>query len=167
MEPPIPMIFHVKDWLPLIVSVFALLVSAIFGWTAQSDRRSAARLAREKDLHVWAREIGEIYTSLLLSNADEAKRALARLSILIDFGRLVFPNERAERALREYSAGRRSSVLDPLVETYRRCLNEASPNHAKISEDWREFTDQLNSRTTAFAIDTSPEAQGRQQYRNP
>jgi hypothetical protein len=65
----------------------------------------------------------------------------------------------------EYPEGRRSSVLDPLVETYNRCAKE-DWNVLKLGNDWREFTDQLSRRTTAFAIDTSPEAEGRKQYRN-
>ncbi len=153
-------------WIPLVVSFTALAVSVFFGWNAQSDRRSAARLAREKDLHSWVAEVGQVYTSLLAGDVSEKGRSLARLSILVDYGRLLFPNERTQRALQEYSKGRRSSILDPLVETYARCKNQKTFDEAKLSEDFREFSDKLGNLTTAFAINTSPEAARKPQYRN-
>ena len=155
----------ILKWLPIAVSLLALAVTATFSWTNQVDRRAAARLAREKDLHVWAKDIGELYVLFRIGDGVERKKALAKLTVQIDYGRLFFPNERTDRAIMEYPEGRRSSVLDPLVETYNRCAKE-DWNVLKLGNDWREFTDQLSRRTTAFAIDTSPEAEGRKQYRN-
>lgn len=162
-----------RIWLPIVISGVALAVTAVLGWTTQTDRRAAAQLAKEaaqlakeKDLHTWAKDIGNIYVSLLVGDVSEKKKSLGRLSVMVDYGRLLFPNERSERALREYSKGRRSSVLDPLVETCKRS-SHGDWSEAKLSKDWREFTDQLSNRTTAFAIDTSPEAEGTPQYRNP
>lgn len=158
-----------KEWLPLTVSAGALLVSAIFGWTSQSDRRSAARLSREKDLHTWSRDVGDIYEALLAGDEPAKARAVARLSVLIDYGRLMFPNDLSQVS-HAFPKGLRSSVLDPLVATKNRCqvnIPTDARDQEKLLEDWREFTDQLSSRTTAFAISTSPEAQGKPQYRNP
>lgn len=161
-----PLLDAIQKWLPLAISFLALAVTATFSWMSQADRRQAARLAREKDLHSWARDIGEIFVSLRAGNEDDRKRAAIRLSVLIDYGRLFFPNERSARAIKEHHKGRRSSVLDPLVEAFERCSLE-NWDEVKLAEDWREFTDQLNIRSTAFAVDTSPEAEGRKQYRNP
>jgi acylphosphatase len=156
----------VLKWLPIAVSLLALTVTATFSWTSQVDRRTAARLAREKDLHGWARDIGDVYVVLRTGDDAERRKAVARLSVQIDFGRLFFPNERTAREVTANQKGRRSSVLDPLVETRERCLGGNWDEH-KLMADWRQFTNQLSSRTTAFAIDTSPEAEGIQQYRNP
>jgi hypothetical protein len=156
----------IVKWLPIAISLLALFVTVTFSWTNQIDRRNAARLAREKDLHTWAKDIGEIYVLLRIGDEDERKKSVAKLAVQIDYGRLLFPNERTDRAIAEYPKGRRSSVLDPLVETQNRCV-QADWTLSKLERDWREFTDQLSLRTTAFAIDTSPEAEGREQYRNP
>lgn len=156
----------VRDWLPIAVSVLALGVTATFSWTNQLDRRLASRLAREKDLHNWVQSLSDLYVTLGTGDQAERKKVCLQLSLSIDYGRLFFPNERNVRALAQYSKGRRSSVLDPLVETHRRCAS-GDWDSEKLSRDWREFTDQLSSRTTAFAVDTSPEAEGRKQYRNP
>ena len=154
-----------QEPLAITVSILALIVAAGFNWTAQIDRRSAARLSREKDLHEWATRIANIYVDLL--SDDTAKRNIARsgLTIFIAYGRLLFPNEQSDNASRRNSKGRRSSVLDPLVETSHRCQQD-DWDTAKILADWRQFTDELTLRTTAFAIDTSPEAAGKVQYRN-
>ncbi|MFN7270043.1 MAG: hypothetical protein ACK5UA_13845 [Cereibacter sp.] len=159
------MLEPILKWLPIAISFIALFVTATFSWTSHIDRRTAARLAREKDLHVWAKDIGELYVLLRIGDDTERRKALAKLTVQIDYGRLLFPNERTDRAIMEYPEGRRSSVLDPLVETYNGCAKE-NWNLLKLGKDWREFTDQLSRRSTAFAIDTSPEAEGRKQYRN-
>jgi hypothetical protein len=156
----------VRDWSPIVISVVALAVTATFSWTGHADRRVASRLARERDLHSWVQALAELYVSLGTGDTTERKKACAKLALNIDYGRLMFPNERSSRALAEYPKGRRSSVLDPLVETQNRC-SRGDWDAEKLGKDWREFTDQLSSRTTAFAVDTSPEAEGRKQYRNP
>lgn len=124
------MLFHLKEWLPLAVSFCAFLISAMFGWASQSDRRNAARLSRERDLHAWTRDVGNVYEALLASDAAEKTRATYRLSVLIDYGRLMFPNDRTQLA-NEYPNGLRSSVLDPLVETRNRYLRNLIPSCAE------------------------------------
>ena len=152
-------------WSPIVVSITALIVSLFFSWTNQVDRKLSARLAREKDLHNWAGEIGKVYVALRVGDEDERLKASALLSVLLDYGRMMFPNDMSLRLDTKYPKGLRSSVLDPLVETLKRCeKNDWTPS--KLREDWREFTDQLRLRSTAFAVDTSPEAKGLIQYRN-
>ena len=156
-----------KDMLTVMPSVVAVVLTAIFGFVSYCQSKTQARLAREKDLHAWALQLGGIYSSLHTDEEPERKKSLANLSVLIDYGRLLFPNETSPRALSEHPKGKRSSVLDPLVETYTRCTTDKVVDPMKLQTDWREFTDQLGRKTTAFAIATSPEAEGRKQYKNP
>lgn len=152
--------------LPIMVSALALIVSGWFSMLAASDRKRAGldrketiRLGRERDVMAWINEVRGRYVSLLIGagSDDRAVREnLAHLSALIDQGRLHFPND---------SNGLRSRVLDPLVELVRR-FSKGNFDEKKAMQDWREFTDQIAKHTSAFAIDTSPEAQGQPQYRN-
>ena len=162
----VAMLDFLKSWLPMVIAALALIISGYFNWSGMTQSRTGARHAREKDLHDWARKVGDVYVALRTSEDKERREAVARLSILVDYGRLFFPNERTARALQEHEKGRRSSVLDPLVETCVRCSSGQVIAENKVAQDWREFTDQLGYRTTAFAIDTSPEAEGHKQYRN-
>ena len=166
MESNLQVLDFVRDWLPIAVSVLALAITATFSWTNHADRRVASRLAREKDLHTWVQNIADLYVSLGTGDTSERSKTCAKLALHIDYGRLMFPNERTSRELAENSKGRRSSVLDPLVETQNRCAKE-DWDAKKLGRDWREFTEQLSRRTMAFAVNTSPEAEGRKQYRNP
>ncbi len=61
----------ILKWLPIAVSLLALAVTATFSWTNQVDRRAAARLAREKDLHVWAKDIGELYVLFRIGDGEK------------------------------------------------------------------------------------------------
>jgi hypothetical protein len=158
---------EIKAWLPLAVSLAALIVSIIFGLATWRDSRASSRLAREKDILDWVRTIEAVYLILLSQNHDKKQEALALLSLRIDFGRLFFPNERNLRFLKAHPKGLRSSILNPLVETFRRGPISSDRDHEKIREDWRQFCDEISRQTTAFAFDTSPEAEGREKYKNP
>lgn len=156
---------------PFIIALLALAVSLVFNLlghldkrNAAADRKQAAKLAREKELQVWARDIAAAYSEL--QNVSTRTSALTRLSVLVDYGRMFFPNDTNQQALALYERGLRSSVLDPLVETCVRCRKE-DWSEIKLAHDWREFTDRLSEVTTAFAIGTAPETNGKQQYRNP
>ena len=152
--------------LPIAISLAAVMISAGFGYLSFVDRREAARLGREADLHAWVQQMAGIYAAIRMQTDAERAAALVRLSLQIDYGRLLFPNETSDEAMRWNPSGRRSSILDPLVETHRR-VRDGDRTDDKIAQDWREFVDQLRERTTAFQINTSPEASGRPQYRNP
>ncbi|HKL68356.1 hypothetical protein [Salibaculum sp.] len=155
-----------QQWVPLVTSTAAVIISAAFGLVTILDRRRSFQISREADLHLWVQKLAEIYCDLR-SGDDLTKRTAAiELSTQIDYGRLIFPNETTKRAKAEYAKGLRSSVLDPLVETVIRA-NLDDWNATKIATDWREFTDQITARTTAFQVNTSPEASGNEQYRNP
>jgi hypothetical protein len=155
-----------QQWVPLLTSTVAVTISAAFGLVTILDRRRASQLSREADLHVWVKTVGDVYCRMRSKDQEIREAAAVELSTQIDYGRLIFPNETTRRAIKECSKGRRSSVLDPLVESYSR-VNLGDWNETKIAEDWREFTDQITARTTAFQVNTSPEASGTEQYRNP
>lgn len=156
------------DWTaitPLFFSGVAVTASALFGYLSLTDRRTAAQLNREKDLHEWVQKVGAIVAEIRSEKGDARTRAVTKLSIEIDYGRLLFPNEETEEAKKWHPAGRRSAILDRLVETCARATKNDWDDR-KIAQDWREFVNQLRSRTTAFKINTSPEASGAKKYRN-
>jgi hypothetical protein len=157
---------EIKAWLPLAISLAALIVSIISGLATWLDHRASSRLAREKDILDWVRTIEELYSRLLSQDHNNRKEALNVLSLRIDFGRLFFPNERNWRSLQVNPRGFRSSVLNPLVETLNRVSNSSDLNQLEIKKDWLRFCEEISRQTTAFAFDTSPEAEGRDQYRN-
>jgi hypothetical protein len=152
------------QWVPLLTSTAAVVISAVFGLVTILDRRRASQLARESDLHAWVRAVADVYCRMRSKDAKVRDAAAVELSTQIDYGRLIFPNETTSRAIKEYPKGRRSSVLDPLVESFDR-VSIGDWNETKIAKDWREFTDQITARTTAFQVNTSPEASGTKQYR--
>ena len=156
----------IEFWFPLLLSGIAIAISLIFSWLTFSDGRHSARLSREQDLHEWVQSIAEIYLKIRTSEEAERNVVVADLSIQIDYGRLLFPNEISSRAILEYPKGLRSAVLDPLVETFSR-IEKEDFDDLKLAQDWRQFTDQLTLMTTAFKVNTSPEATGKKQYRNP
>ena len=151
------------NWAPIIISIVALSFTAL----SLKDSRKVSRLAREKELHEWCNKILEIYRALHSAQPVSRTEALDHLSLQIDYGRLLFPNETTKEARDHHPTGRRSSILDPLVETHRRCEISGDFCKSELRRDWRQFTDELSKRTTAFAINTSPEAAGNEQYRNP
>jgi hypothetical protein len=159
-----------KTTAPIAIAIVALAITVFFNIlshrdriSAAEDRKQTAKLAREKDIQLWAKDIADVYVKIRIEN--ERNSALIRLSVLIDYGRLFFPNDNSIVVPDRYNKGLRSSILDPLVETFARC-KRGDWNDAKITQDWREFTDQLASKTTAFATFTAPESVGRIQYRN-
>lgn len=114
------------------------------------------RLSREADIKTWIGDVRNIYVDLQSEIPEVRQASLARLYILVDFGRLFFPND---------AGGLRSAILDPLVASFRRC-NSGDFDVALIRRDWRSFIDSLSPQTTPFIRNTSPEALGERQYRN-
>lgn len=152
--------------LPIAISLTAVTLSGVFGYLTFVDRREAARLGREADLHAWVQQLAGIYAAIRTQTGPERAAALVRLSLQIDYGRLLFPNDTSKEATSHNPRGWRSSILDPLIETHRR-VEKGEMSDDKIAQDWREFVNQLRARTTAFQINTSPEASGHIQYENP
>lgn len=154
---------EILDVLPLAISLVAVVLSTVFGIVTIRDRRLSTLLAREADLHAWVQQMAGIYADLRTRTGEERSEALVRLSLQIDDGRLLFPNDTTPEALKTHPKGYRSSILDPLKVTHER-VARGTATDAEIASDWRQFTDQLTERTTAFQINTSP-ASSKAQYR--
>ena len=101
-----------NDWAPIAISVAALACSLTFGLLSIQDRRLTIRLRRERELLDWIMQVKSAYAGLQSSDASAVQEALQDLGLLIDLGRLFFPNDKR---------GLRSHVLDPLVESFRSC----------------------------------------------
>ncbi len=144
------------DVVPLVISFAALGASFAFGVFALRDRRLTMRLSREADIKAWIRDLEDIYVDLQSDSDDIRRAALNRLHVVVDVGRLFFPND---------TQGRRSTVLDPLVATFTRYSSDKYDAES-IRKDWRAFVDRLIPQTTPFMKDTSPELLGERQYRN-
>ena len=146
----------------LIISALALAISGALGLAAIADRWRSFRMSQQESVAAWAQRISNLYVSLL-NEKDPSKRdaLLNGLWIEVDYGRLYFPNDLQSAK----NIGRRSSILDPLVETHKR--GPAANRDKALREDFREFSDQLSKRTKAFDLRTSPEAANHKQYRNP
>jgi hypothetical protein len=128
--------FGVEQWLALMSAVLAISSFVLnLRLVARQEKRNAAnlKLAHDSDIIGWSDDVIGVLAEaqemvaekgVSYGDADFAARrsaARARLSALIDRGRLFFPN----RADADYGAekeagfqGRRQPVLDALVEAY-------------------------------------------------
>ncbi len=112
---------EIPSWVPIAISITALVASISFGVMAIMDRRSNFQISREREIYTWATNTLELVPMLKSDDRSTTDRAKIQLSVQIDIGRLLFPNDRDNDFGKEkhpLNQGFRSKVLDPLVELH-------------------------------------------------
>jgi len=151
----------IPDWIPVALSLLALIASLALGVRAAQDRRANFQISREREIYSWAVETLRIIPEFKSKDENAIEVAKNRLSVQIDIGRLLFPNDRNNdfgKDKHPLNHGYRSKVLDPLVGIYD--IGSPLEDRYELERfDWlvKDFIYEVGTHFPPVKTNTSPE----------
>ena len=147
-------------WVPIALSLISICASAAFGYFTLKDRRQNLRISREREIYAWATETLGLVPNLRASDDEKRTLARSRLSVQIDIGRLLFPNDRDNdfgQAKHPLNQGFRSKVLDPLIAMYDATSSAEIENERNFEMRQKDFIYEVSQHFPPVKTNTSPE----------
>ncbi len=150
----------ILTWIPLAISGISLMVSFGFGIWAAIDRSNSFRVSREREIYSWAEKTLALVPDLQRTDHRSAETAKSALSVQIDIGRLLFPNDKDNHFGKEkhpLNHGYRSKVLDPLVDIYNLHFPLDEKTLKRFHALRKDFIFEVGQHFQPVKLNTSPE----------